>query len=187
MANINDSSSAGLFRIGGAYGQALRDGNVLADVVEVAATVSVNRIDVPLVGTTRSAYKPGRETREGTINIQKIDSTWELELRQFLAQNLATRRANRGTPGASLRPFSLNIQLDDPDALGIEEWQLDGCLFWQMDLGFNIGDDILNRSFPFTWEKETPLHTFKVSRTTLSTTTGLPDVTIVDSVHPVGG
>lgn len=169
--NVND----GLWRIGGMHGSAYRDGHLLAEVVEVTATVEINRIEVPLVGTTKQGYKPGRESREGTINIQHVDLSWEREIRQFLTQTLEERRAARGTPLAGLRPFQLQIVLDDPDALGREIWQLEGCLLWRLPLGFSITDDIINRELPFTWENERLLEGF-IRTGGVDPATGLPAV-----------
>jgi hypothetical protein len=65
--------------------------------------VEINRIEVPLVGQTKTGYKPGRETREGTLTIQKIDARWELEIFKFLNASLAaspgrSRHAERDAP-----------------------------------------------------------------------------------------
>jgi hypothetical protein len=164
----------GLYRIGGMHGAALRDGKVLSEMVEVTAAVEINRIEVPLVGSTRQGYKPGRETREGSMTMQHIDMRWELEIYSFLSQSLAQRRAARGTGAAALRPFSLQLEFDDPDALGYEAWQLDGCVIWRLPLGFSITDDLVNREFPITWENEHPVSSFV--RTGTLSATGLPAV-----------
>lgn len=153
--------SDALSRIGGMYGSAWRDGIMLAESIEVSGSVEVQRIDVPLVGQMRNGHKPGRESREGTLRVQKIDTKWELEIYQFLNQNLAQRRQNRGTAAATIREFTLKLALDDPDAGGYEAWQLNGCKIWRMPLGFAITDDTIDREYPLTWESETPLSTFK--------------------------
>lgn len=176
-------SSEGLFRVGGMYGAALRNGKVLSEAVEVQATIAINRIEVPLVGTTKTGYKPGRETREGTITIQHIDDTWEMEIYQFLSQGLAARRAARGSGVPLLRPFQLQLEFDDPDALGYELWQLEGCLLWQMDLGFNITDDIVQRQFPLTWESEKPIAHYEQTGN-INASTGLPEVSQVSASTP---
>jgi hypothetical protein len=169
------NSNPGLYRIGGMYGAAYRGGVMLSEVVEVTAAVEVNRIEIPLTGSTKQGYKPGRESREGSIRLQKVDTTWELEVFNFLNQSLETRRANRGTPDAVLKPFTLVLSWDDPDALGAEKWQLDGCLIWRMPLGFNITDDIRDLEFPFTWETESPLKAFKRTGQ-IDPVTGLPAI-----------
>lgn len=153
MAGISDA----LRRMGGMYGSAWRDNVLLAEAVEVSGAVEINRIEVPLVGQTKQGYKPGRESREGTLNIQKIDDKWELEIYQFLSQSLAARRAARGTANATLRTFDLKLEIDDPEAYGYTAWQLENVQIWRMPVGFSITDDIITREFPITWENERPL------------------------------
>lgn len=170
------SVNEGLWRIGGQYGEVV-GGNpprVMAEVVEITATIEINRIEMPLVGTTRTGYKPGRETREGTFRVQKIDSFWELFVHRQLSQSLGQRRANRNSGVPLMRAFNLVVRLDDPDALGYEAWQLEGCILWRLPLGFNIGDDLVDREFPFTWEKESPIASF-VRTGADADQNGLPD------------
>jgi hypothetical protein len=155
------TSNEGLLRFSGMYGEAYRDGVFLMDVIEVAGNVAINRIEVPLVGKTKTGYKPGREGREGTLQIQKMDTKWEMEVFAFLSQSLAQRRANRDAGIPNLRPFTLLIEYDDPDALGREKWRLDGVLLWQMPVGFSLGDDLVTREFPMTWESEAPIIAFE--------------------------
>ena len=159
------AASEGLYRFSGMYGSCWRDGIQLAEVVEVSGAVEVNRIDVPLVGQTKTGYKPGRESREGTLRVQKIDTKWEMEMYQFLSAGLRQRRINRDQGIGTLRPFSVLLEYDDPDALGIEKWQLDGCLIWRMPVGYSIGDDLVEREFPITWEFERPIYAFHAERT----------------------
>lgn len=169
-------NNEGLFRMTGMWGEA-RDlaGNLLAEVTEVTATAEVQRIEVPLVGTNRQGYKPGRVTREGTFRCQKIDAKWELEVYAFVSASLEERRKRRGTANSVLRPFTLIVGYDDPEALGEEKWQLNGCLLWRLPLGFNIGDDIRDLEFPFTYETEQPLKAF-VRTGQINPATGLPGI-----------
>jgi hypothetical protein len=154
------SVNEGLWRFGGMYGSAWRDGKLLSETVELVAAVEINRLDVVLAGTTKSGYKPGRETREGTLRVQKLDTKWELEVYQFLNTSLEQRRRNRDAGRPSLRPFQLQMEFDDPDALGFEAWQLEGCLLWRLPLGFAVTDDTVEREYPLTWERELPLSAF---------------------------
>jgi hypothetical protein len=156
------SVSEALERMGGMYGSAWRDGVMLTEVVQVTATIEKARIDVPLAGQTKMGHKTGREARDGTIRIQKVDTRWEMDVWQFMSQSLDERRAARNAGNPSLFPaFQLLIEMDDPDALGIEKWQLDGCQIYRVNLGFNIGDDMTENDIPFTWESETPIYAFK--------------------------
>jgi Phage tail tube protein len=148
------------FRISGMFGSAYRDGKLLADVVEVIAPVQLGRITVPAVGSADESYKQGRITREGTMRVDKYDSSWEMELYNVLSQSDDARRAARDS-GNPLNPeFSLVLKLDDPEALGVERWQLDGVRCWNFQVGFSGGDEITEREYQITWTTERPLTTF---------------------------
>jgi hypothetical protein len=151
----------GLYVFSGMYGSAWRDGKQLADVIEFSGNVAIARVDVPIVGQERSGHKPGRQTREGTMRVQKRDAKWEMEVYNFLSQSLDDRRAARDDGTPMMRPFSLILEYDDPYALGRERWQLDGVLIWQLPMGFSIGTDADETEFPVTWEHERPLETFQ--------------------------
>jgi hypothetical protein len=155
------AAQEGLLVFSGMYGSAWRDGKLLADVIECSGAVEINRVDVPMVGTERLGHKPGRQTREGVMRVQKRDASWETEVYNFLSQSLDERRAARDAGKAQMRPFSLVLEYDDPYALGRERWQLDGVLIWRLPMGFSIGDDQVEREFPITWETERPLETFR--------------------------
>lgn len=177
MAQTPNTAEA-MLRMSGMYGSAWRlegGGNVmLAEVVQVVAEVQINRVSVPIVGSTRDGHKPGRETREGTLNIQKIDSKWEYEIWQFMSAGLEQRRAQRDDPNQTRpsRTFDIHLKQDDPDALGLEEWVLHDCQIWSLPLGIDIGVDVIERQFPLTWESEEPLYAFTAQR---SGTTVYPD------------
>ena len=134
------------------YGSAWRNGELLADVVSVTGTVDVNRIEVPLVGTANHGFKAGREQREGSLHIQKIDAAWESELLNFMSSRTPVGAAYRTR--TKLRTFDLTLRLDDPEAWGYEEWFLQGCQIWRIPVGFNITDDIIDNEFPLTWAAE---------------------------------
>lgn len=168
MAEINNTDSEGLYRFGGMYGSAWRGTTQLAEVVEVTATVEVNRIEVPLVGQLNQGYKPGRVSREGSIRIQEMDDAWRMEVWEFLNMSISDRRKRRDANDPVLKPFTIVLEMDDPDALGLSQWALDGCLVtWRMQMGFSITDDILDREYPLTWTSERPVEAFKRSTGTV--------------------
>lgn len=157
------SVSEALYRMSGIYGSAWRDGRMLTEVVHVTGTMEKARIDVLLAGQTKVGHKTGREARDGTIRFQKVDSAWEMEVWQFLSQDLAERRRLRDQGQRGLQQFQLLVELDDPDALGIEKWQLDGCQIYRAEFGFDLTTDLIEKEVPFTWESETPIYAFKRS------------------------
>jgi hypothetical protein len=126
--------------------------------------------------------KPGRETREGTFSIQKIDTHWEKYIHSYMSESLAARRALRGTVAGTMRSFSMQVWLDDPDALGAEVWQLSGCLIWDLPLGFNITDDVIDKSLSFGWENEKPLQTYEIIQGQVNPITGQPAIRYLDTL-----
>lgn len=156
----------GSWRFAGRWGSAWdAQGNLLAEMVAVATPVEIGRIDVPLVGSPRAGHKLGAETREGTMRVQKFDSKWELFVYSLLSQSVQERRDARDGRGPALASaeFSITYKFDDPDALGVERWQLDGCRIWRLPLGFDINDDLVEREYPLTWEAERPLTAFRAT------------------------
>lgn len=160
-ATPTTSVAEALERMSGMYGSAWRDGVLLSEVVMVTATVDIAQIAVPLAGTTKQGNKTGRETRAGTLQYQKVDTKWEMQVWSFLSQSLEQRRAARDAGNPGMQAFQLLLEYDDPDALGIEKWQLDGCQIYRLNLGFNIGDDLTQLEVPLTWESETPIYAFQ--------------------------
>ena len=182
MPETNVGPKSGLYRLSGMFGYVVMDGHVRAEITNVTATVTIAKIEMPLVGATRMGIKPGRETRDGTFNVQKIDTYWEKYVFQYLSQSLATRRAARGTRNASMRSFTIQLWLDDPDALGFEVWQLDGCSIFDLALGFDITADTIDKSFSFGWETEKPLESYEVIPDVTDPVTGLPAVQVLDTI-----
>ncbi len=176
-------SSEGLYRFSGMYGYVLMDGAVRAEITNVTATITIAKVEIPLVGSTRMGIKPGRETRDGTFTVQKVDSHWEKFVYGYLSQSLAQRRAARGSQAGMMRAFAMQVFLDDPDALGYEVWQLNGCLIWDLALGFDITTDVIDKSFTFGWESEKPLESFEINYPIVpNPITGQPSVTELDKL-----
>lgn len=157
------ATDQGKFRFSGAWGSAWdSQGNMISDMVSVAAPVELGRTDVPIVGTLRVGHKRGRETREGTLRVQKLDTAWELKVYAYLSQSVDQQRRQRDGLDPAFDPhFSIVLKYDDPEALGVERWQLDGCMIWRLPLGFDINTELVENEYPMTWETERPLTAFK--------------------------
>lgn len=153
-------------RMGGAFGQAWRDGVMQTDVLEVQAGVEVGRADILLVGQRRMGHKMTRITPDGTLRTQKIDSRWELFVYNQTAMSDDQRRAYRDAGQMDLADptFSLKLVLDDPTGYGREAWQLDGCRIWSFNMGSSQADDSIEREYPLTWENERPIEAFEIQR-----------------------
>lgn len=140
-------------RIDGAYGEALRGGQWLADVIEVSGTISIDRREVPMAGSVNTGYKRGRASREGTLRFQKVDDRWEKEFMDYTSLSLAQRRAARNNKVPVGAPFYLTLTVDDPDAPGPSSYGLDGVVMWTMPFGYSI-TDMMDREVTITWTTE---------------------------------
>jgi hypothetical protein len=158
-------ANEGSYRFSGQWGSAYdQAGHLLVEMVEVSAPLEIGRIAVPLVGSQDEGHKQGRNTREGTLSVQKIDSAWELLVYSYSSKTVEERRALRDA-GTPFDPsFNIVIKYDDPEALGFERWQIEGVRLWRLTLGFNISDELVQREYPITWETERPLDAFKKTR-----------------------
>lgn len=155
-----------LRRVGGMWGSAWMDGDLLTDVVQVGATTARGRIEVPLVGQQTVGHKPGRISNEGSISFQKIDTGWELRVYEAITMDIDALRAARdaGNFGELDGTFDLLLKHDDPHSFGKEVWKLTGCQIWQMDIGINTQEEFLSRELPLTYTKAEPQKTFRVVR-----------------------
>jgi hypothetical protein len=161
MATSIGSPDEGLWRFSGMWGQAFDEaGNPFMDVIEFSGTLDINRLDVNVVGRPKIARKPGRESREGTFRISKVDSGWELKIWKLLSSTVDDRRAARDAGTPIKRTFTFIAGYDDPDNLGVEQWAYYGVQFWALPFGFAQGDDLVEREFGMTWENEKPLKAF---------------------------
>lgn len=146
------------------WGAAYRDGRLLTDVVQVTATTQRGRAEIPLVGQQRLGYKPTRNSSEGSIQFQKVDSGWELDVYNAMTLDVQALRAARdsGQYGTLDGTFDLLLKHDDPHAFGRETWMLKGCMIWQLDVGINNTDDFLSKELPLTFDEALPQETFRV-------------------------
>jgi len=179
-----EQQSQGTYRINGRYGYAIRNGKQLFECTGVTATVVITQIDVPLAGLNINGVKDGVITRTGgQLMIQKIDSYWEDDIYGFVGTDLKTLRALRDAGRPNIRNFSLQVWLDDPQALGAEVWQLDGCKLYNMPLGFSTTTDLESRTYDMRWEAERPLQTFEIQGNQTDPVTGLPTISYTHSLQ----
>lgn len=163
-----------LKRMGGMYGGVWVNGVLQTDAVQCVATVQRQRQTIALVGNQSEGYKPTRVSRSATLQVQKIDTRWEMFVYNQLSQSLDNRRWWRDNPGgnpanapggAAPPPtsFSTKLSIDDPDAYGYEAWQLDGCQLWDFRMGSGQSEEHIEPSYTMTWEGEKPIATFSVT------------------------
>lgn len=172
----------GSYRISGRFGEVFREGIKLMEVTAVEFNVEIGQTDVPLSGSNKTGTKDGPETRAGSMTVQKIDTRWENEIYAFLNYSLAERRRLRDQGRRPKRTFTMQVWLDDPDALGSEGWQLEGVRLNRLTGGFNIGDELLNREHPFRYEAERKIRAYERIGNQIDEATGLPAIRYTDDL-----
>jgi hypothetical protein len=140
-ANVMDPTKV----INGSYGEAYEildpEGaateSFLANISGVEARIAVDRMDVPRSGTRRMGYKRGNITITGTMTGYKVTSRW------------VERFASEADTETAPAPIVFEIWLDDPESLGTEKVRLTGVQFWEVPIGFSVGD-MVEEDIPFT-------------------------------------
>lgn len=112
----------------------------LANVSQVDAKITVDRLEVRRSGTRKTGYKRGAISGDGTITGYKVTS-------KFVTA-MAGEMQDETNPPA---PLVLDIVLDDPESLGVERLRLKFVKLWELPIGFNVGD-IVEEAIPFTFE-----------------------------------
>jgi hypothetical protein len=173
----------GSYRISGRFGEVFdEDGIRLMEVSAIEFTVEIAMTDVPIPGSNRNGTKDGPEARSGEMTVQKIDTKHENRIYQFLNYSLAERRRMRDEGRRPKRTFRMQVWLDDPDALGAEGWQLEGVRLSRLQGGFNIGDEIINRTHPFRYEAERKIKAYERIGNEVDSATGLPKIRYTDDL-----
>lgn len=112
----------------------------LANVSQVEAKITVDRLEVRRSGTRKMGYKRGAISGDGTITGYKVTS-------KFVAAMAGEMQDETNPPV----PLMLDVVLDDPEALGTERIRLKFVKLWELPMGFNVGD-IVEEAIPFTFE-----------------------------------
>lgn len=117
----------------------------LANVNQVDAKITVDKLEVRRSGTRRMGYKRGAISGDGTITGYKVTSRF--------VQSIAGEMQDETNPPA---PLVLDVVLDDPESLGTERVRLHQVKLWELPFGWNVGD-IVEEALPFTFEDITIL------------------------------
>lgn len=131
----------GDYVINGSFGECYINGEFVSEAKEIRATIRIDREEVKRASTRNTAYKSKGVTGEGTLNLHKVTSRFL----KMLAEVMANPRAKVPTISR------LVVQLDDPEALGVERVALLNVKLWEIEFGFTL-DSILEESIPFTFE-----------------------------------
>ena len=180
-----DIINEGAYRISGRFGEGFfldpsgkRPPIKIVEATQIEFTLELGVVDVQLSGN-RTGTKDGAEGRTGTMALQQIDAWFENIVLEARAGNLAARRAARDAGLRIPRTFTLQIWQDDPEALGALGYQLDGVRINTMTGGFNFGDDVTHRQYPFRYEDVRRIKSFERIGNSIDPSTGLPAIAYI--------
>lgn len=131
------------FAINGAFGELRdQDGDVICEVQEITATINIGRRDIQRAGSRSTGYKAMTASAEGSLRVMHVREKWTSAVIEIFKS---------GAERQLQRQFHLKVTIDDPEALGVEEYRLLRVRLWSATLGFQV-NEILERTFPFTFE-----------------------------------
>jgi len=107
--------------INGTFGEVWVDDDYMAEVTALEAKVSLEKTEVNQVGTLAKGYKVTGIDGKGTLKMNKVTS-------YFIKKLSANTKAGKTTT------CTIISKLADPDALGAERIQLNGCTFDELTL-----------------------------------------------------
>ena len=126
----------------------------LANVTEITATMTIDRLEVRRSGDRFVKYKAGEVTGEGSLTMDKVNSDFEKVFIDYV------NRAS--TANLELPTYQLHLAIEDSGIPNItfdkngfaesghEEIILDCVNFWSMPFGFSLSD-MITRDLDFTF------------------------------------
>ena len=125
--------------INGTFGSVQLDGDDIANIVALEATVSIDKEDVKQCGTLAKGYKVTGIEGKGTIKCNKVDTRFG----NLISQNLSEGKDTTCT---------IVSTLEDPDSDGTESVQLNNCKFDKLTVADWEARKLGEESYDFTFE-----------------------------------
>lgn len=123
----------------GRAGKVFLDGDWVATCTEISATITVDNMEIRRAGDYWLRHKAGQITGEGSMSIEKVNSSFERQFIEYINSN-----------ESSIRSYTLQMNLDDPGSPRAEIVTLQEVTFWSTPVGFSI-DDIVTRDLDFNF------------------------------------
>lgn len=123
----------------GRAGKVYLDGDWVATATEVSATITVDNMEIRRAGDYWLRHKAGQITGEGSMSIEKVNSSFEKQFIDYINSN-----------ENAIRSYVLQMTLDDPGMPNPERISLQEVTFWSTPVGFSI-DDIVKRDLDFNF------------------------------------
>lgn len=123
----------------GTYGSMWIDGYELAEIEELKATLSADKVEVKIARKMSKGYKVTGYTGKGNFKVHKVSSYFIKKLAPSIKEGKQVT-------------CTIISKVDDPDALGVERIALYNCLIDSVDLiNWSVGK-VGEESYNFTFE-----------------------------------
>ncbi|BBF45076.1 phage-like element PBSX protein xkdM [Lachnospiraceae bacterium KM106-2] len=130
--------------INGTFGECWIDGEYMAETTALNAKVTLEKSEVHQTGKLTKGYKVTGIDGKGTLKLNKVSSYFINKL----SENIKAGRTTTAT---------IISKLADPDSLGSERIQLEGCTFDELTLVNWEAKKLGEESIPFTFTSWTTL------------------------------
>ena len=123
----------------GTFGSMWIDGFAIAEIQELKATLSADKIEVKIARKMNKGYKVTGYTGKGSFKVHKVSSYFIKKLAPSIKEGRQV-------------PVTIISKVEDPDALGTERIALYNCLIDSVDLvNWSVGK-LGEESYNFTFE-----------------------------------
>lgn len=123
----------------GTYGEMWIDGYAVAEIQELKATLSADKVEIKIARRMSKGYKVTGYTGKGSFKVHKVSS-------YFIKKLAPSIKEGRQVPCTNISKVA------DPDALGVERVALYNCLIDSVDLvNWSVGK-VGEESYNFTFE-----------------------------------
>lgn len=123
----------------GTYGEMWIDGYAVAEIQELKATLSADKVEIKIARRMSKGYKVTGYTGKGSFKVHKVSSYFIKKLAPSIKEGRQV-------------PCTIISKVADPDALGVERVALYNCLIDSVDLvNWSVGK-VGEESYNFTFE-----------------------------------
>lgn len=179
---MSDYQDDGSISISGAFGEVYfidpsntRAPRRIFEITGFQAAEEESFVDVPLAGNEQGS-KTGPMSRAGSFTVRKVDDFFENLVADQRPETLAARRAARDAGTRRSRKFTLQVIIDDPDAMGKLGYEVTGVQISRRQVAFDITQAVSTVEHPFRFDELRRLHSFEIISSDADPQTGLPKI-----------
>lgn len=129
-------------------------GSLMADVIGVEWSATIEQVPITITGSYQDESKPGAETRTFTLTVQKLDDYWERMVWTFI-------RKRRAGLAVAFPKFAIQTKIATPGVVTQTRWALNGCQIYSFGQSMQQSDGALTSQIAGTYDDESPIDSFE--------------------------